>query len=84
MSHGSQDGYQRLRDYSELQEESLHLHVHHGERNPSVASSPGRSSMTGVLGLPQVRPIAPPSTTSSSTHAGRSHHGARSRQKKGR
>lgn len=85
MSHGSQDGYQRLRDYSEL-EESLHLPTHHhGDRPPSAASSPGRSSIPGLLGLPQVRPVAPPSTTSSSTFtasaAGRSHHGARAKKK---
>lgn len=84
MSHGSQDGYQRLRDYTEL-EDSLHLSNHGLPPPHSTSSSPGRSSLPGILGgIPPVRPIAPPSSTTGSsiaTATGASRHAGRSKKK---
>jgi hypothetical protein len=102
MSQGSHEGYQRLRDYNELDEGNLMVGAgglsggqplpmmpgHHHHPTASAASSPGRTSMPGVLGIPPVRPMAAASTTTSSTLSaavgGARSHGSKARQKKGR
>lgn len=88
-SHEGVGGYQRLRDYNELEHEALHG-SHAAAANASAASSPGRTSVPGLLGIPPVRPLAAPSLTSSTLSTavaggGRTHHGGKAfRQKKGR